>query len=76
MLARSSMDSGEGLPETWQKESIETVINKQISMFDKHHNTADGRIRVWFSIRTIFNASDELLTTTKKLVRLIISKYI
>jgi hypothetical protein len=67
------MDSGEGLPNSWQNETTETAIEKQLEMFQKHHNTADGRIRAWFSIRTIFNATDELVKRTKQLVRTLYS---
>ncbi len=66
LLCRSSMDSGVGLPSSWN-ESTETVLKHQLDMYNKHHNTADGRIRAWFSIRTIFNATDELLMRTKQL---------
>ena len=68
LLTRSTMDTGEGLPSSWKQETTETAINKQIEMYNKHNNTSQGRIRVWFSIRTIFNATDKLLTQTKALV--------
>lgn len=81
-LARSSMDTGEGvclfvcfsplttklftgLPPTWC-EPTDVVLAKQQKLFDEFHNSADGRIRVWFAIRTIFNASDKLLRCTKE----------
>lgn len=53
-----------GLPPTWC-ETTDAVIAKQRDLFDRYHNTANGRIRMWFAIRTIFNATDELLLRTK-----------
>ena len=66
MLARSSMDTGEGLPETW-KQSTEEVLEDQITLFEKWHGKANDRIKVWFGLRTIFNNSDELILRTKEL---------
>lgn len=65
-LVRSTMDAGEGLPLCW-KESTDYAINKQIEGYKNWNNKADGRIKYWFGIRTIFNATEELLTRTKEL---------
>jgi len=37
----------------------------QMELYEKHHNTADGRIRVWFGIRQIMNSTDRLLLETR-----------
>ncbi|KAJ1265423.1 hypothetical protein BS78_08G075500 [Paspalum vaginatum] len=37
----------------------------QKELYEKHHNTADGRIRVWFGLRQIMNATDRLLLETR-----------
>lgn len=37
----------------------------QKELYEKHHNTADGRIRVWFGLRQIMNATDRLLIETR-----------
>lgn len=37
----------------------------QKELYNKHHNTADGRIRVWFGLRQIMNATDQLLLKTR-----------
>lgn len=66
MLAKSVMDCGEGLPATWQKTTQEE-LDAQEESIRKFHNTADGRIKVWFGIRTIFNATDDLILRTKEL---------
>ncbi|MBU9723869.1 MULTISPECIES: amidohydrolase [Bacillaceae] len=66
ILSRSTMDSGEGLPASWV-EPTDVCLQKQVDHYHKWNNTVDGRIRYWFNIRTIFNATDELLVETKKL---------
>ncbi|XP_078434811.1 uncharacterized protein LOC144705848 [Wolffia australiana] len=64
-LTKSTMDSGEGLPETWKSFSTEECIQSQLHLYERHHNSADGRIRVWFGIRQIMNATDHLLLETR-----------
>ncbi|MEG0006102.1 MAG: amidohydrolase [Clostridium sp.] len=65
-LARSTMDDGVGLPSNWV-ESTDYTLNKQIEAFEKWNDKGDGRIKYWFAVRTIFNATEELLIRTKKL---------
>ncbi len=65
-LAKSVMDCGEGLPASWQHTAREE-LDVQEEDLKKFHNTADGRVKVWFGVRTIFNATDELLLGTKEL---------
>ncbi|KAH7683250.1 S-methyl-5'-thioadenosine deaminase protein [Dioscorea alata] len=64
-LTQSTMDSGEGLPVNWRSHSTDYCIQSQKELHRKHHNTADGRIRIWFGLRQIMNATDELLLKTK-----------
>lgn len=65
-LAKSVMDCGEGLPEVWQR-TTEEELDQQIDDLNKYHNTADGRVQVWFGLRTIFNNTDGLIVKTKEL---------
>ena len=65
-LAKSVMDCGEGLPEIWQR-TMEQELEQQVADLEKFHNTADGRVQVWFGLRTIFNNTDELCVRTKEL---------
>lgn len=65
-LAKSVMDCGEGLPKNW-KHTTDEELAKQEEDLKKYHNTADGRVKVWFGIRTIFNATDELILHSKEL---------
>ena len=60
------MDTGEGLPKIWQ-ENTEKALQIQITNYEKWNGKADGRIRAWFGLRTIFNNSDELILRTKEL---------
>lgn len=66
MLARSTMDMGEGLPEVWS-DTTEEALEVQIRNYERWHGKADGRIQVWFGLRTIFNNSDDLIVRTKEL---------
>jgi 5-methylthioadenosine/S-adenosylhomocysteine deaminase len=66
VLAKSTMDMGEGLPSVWN-ESTQEALELQIANFEHWNNKADGRIRVWFGLRTIFNNSDTLILRTKEL---------
>jgi 5-methylthioadenosine/S-adenosylhomocysteine deaminase len=66
ILARSTMDMGEGLPKTW-RESTEETLDIQIANYERWHGKAAGRIRTWFGLRTIFNNSDDLIVRTKAL---------
>ncbi|KAL5552666.1 hypothetical protein UlMin_040067 [Ulmus minor] len=68
-LAQSTMDAGEGLPPAWAAPTTEECIQSQKKLYAKHHNTADGRIRVWFGIRQIMNSTDRLLLETRDAAR-------
>ncbi|KAJ4961581.1 hypothetical protein NE237_021491 [Protea cynaroides] len=64
-LTQSTMDSGEGLPAQWAVHTTDHCIQSQKELYKKYHNTADGRIRIWFGIRQIMNATDQLLLETR-----------
>jgi 5-methylthioadenosine/S-adenosylhomocysteine deaminase len=64
ILARSTMDMGEGLPANWT-ESTDEALDIQVANFERWHGKAQGRIRAWFGLRTIFNNSDALIQRTK-----------
>ncbi|PON91846.1 N-acetylglucosamine-6-phosphate deacetylase [Trema orientale] len=64
-LAQSIMDAGEGLPSSWAARTTDDCIQSQKELYAKHHNTVDGRIRVWFGIRQIMNSTDRLLLETR-----------
>jgi 5-methylthioadenosine/S-adenosylhomocysteine deaminase len=62
-LARSTMDMGEGLPGRWN-EHTQQALDIQVENLERWHGKADGRIRVWFGLRTIFNNSVDLIVRT------------
>lgn len=66
ILARSTMDMGEGLPPDWN-ETTDKALNIQVEDLKRWHGKANGRVRVWFGLRTIFNNSDALIVRTKEL---------
>ncbi|KAK3418841.1 hypothetical protein EUGRSUZ_H04604 [Eucalyptus grandis] len=68
-LAQSVMDSGEGLPASWAVRTAEDCVQSQKELYEKHHDTADGRIRIWLGIRQIMNCTDELLLATRDTAR-------
>ncbi|KAF7838955.1 5-methylthioadenosine/S-adenosylhomocysteine deaminase [Senna tora] len=68
-LTQSTMDAGEGLPSSWAARTADDCIQSQKQNYEKHHNTADGRIRVWFGIRQIMNSTDRLLLETRDAAR-------
>lgn len=41
----------------------------QKELYEKHHDTADGRIRIWLGIRQIMNATDRLLLETRDVAK-------
>lgn len=65
-LAKSVMDCGDGLPAVWQK-TTEEELDQQLDDLRRFHNTADGRVQIWFGLRTIFNNTDDLIIRTKEL---------
>ncbi len=65
-LCQSAMDCGQGLPKGWVRPT-EQVLEEQKMLYQAWHGRADGRIGMWFGLRTIFNCSDELITGTKDL---------
>ncbi len=65
-LARSTMDTGEGLPPAWQR-TTEQELEAQVANYQRWHGAAQGRVRIWFGLRTIFNNSDQLIQRAKEL---------
>ena len=65
-LAKSVMDCGEGLPPVWNR-TMQQELDQQVEDLERFHNTADGRVQVWFGLRTIFNDTDEICVKTKEL---------
>jgi 5-methylthioadenosine/S-adenosylhomocysteine deaminase len=66
ILARSTTDSGLGLPDK-MLEPTEKCLQEQEDLIARWHGEADGRIKVWFSLRGIFNNTDDLIVRTKHL---------
>jgi 5-methylthioadenosine/S-adenosylhomocysteine deaminase len=66
ILARSTMDGGEGLPAPMVETTNETLAIQEQHLRD-WHDRAQGRVKIWFALRTIFNNSDELITRSKDL---------
>lgn len=41
----------------------------QKQLYEKHHDTAEGRVRIWLGIRQIMNSTDRLLMETRDLAK-------
>jgi 5-methylthioadenosine/S-adenosylhomocysteine deaminase len=61
LLGRSAMDSGEGRP-PGDQESTAEVLAAQDELAQRWHGV--GLLRFSYTLRTIFNCSDELITAT------------
>ncbi|GFJ87182.1 hypothetical protein Prum_008240 [Phytohabitans rumicis] len=61
LLGRSTMDSGEGRPAADQESTVE-VLGRQDELAARWHGV--GRLRFSYTLRTIFNNSDELIVAT------------
>ncbi|ERN06278.1 uncharacterized protein LOC18434470 isoform X1 [Amborella trichopoda] len=68
-LAQSTMDCGQGLPANWANHTTEYCLQSQKELYNKHQDTAEGRIRIWFGLRQIMNASDNLLLGTRDIAK-------
>jgi 5-methylthioadenosine/S-adenosylhomocysteine deaminase len=63
---RDIADQGAPLPEKLF-EDIDTNLRQGEAAVAKWNNAADGRLRCWFSLRYVFNVSDELCKAIKAL---------
>jgi 5-methylthioadenosine/S-adenosylhomocysteine deaminase len=63
---RDIADQGAPLPEKLF-ENLETNLREGAAAVDKWNNAADGRLKCWFSLRYVFNVSDELCRSIKTL---------
>lgn len=65
ILVRSTLDEGVGLPPGWALPA-EECLAAQGALVERWHGRAAGRVRVWLGVRTLFNASDELVRRSKE----------
>lgn len=64
VLCQSVMDLAEGLPDGWSN-TPEVLIEQQRRQHERWHGAADGRLRHWLGLRTVFNCSDDLMRRTR-----------
>ena len=67
-LGRSTMDEPEGVPES-RRESTEETLAVQDELAERWDGAADGRLRFSYTLRTIFNCSDELIEASVERAR-------
>jgi cytosine/adenosine deaminase-related metal-dependent hydrolase len=69
ILTRSARDQTSealALP-TGADESTDAVLAAAVELYQRWHGAGEGRLRVWFSIRSVLNSSDELCRQAKRL---------
>jgi 5-methylthioadenosine/S-adenosylhomocysteine deaminase len=66
LLGRSAMDSGDGRPDG-DRETTAEVLDAQDELADRWHGV--GLLRFSYTLRTIFNCTDELVTATMERAR-------
>lgn len=59
-LTCSTMDTGAAIPES-MKSTIDENIQRNKDLFDTYHNTADGRININYSLRSLITCTPELI---------------
>lgn len=67
-VGRSTMDEGTGLPPGWS-EPTDEVLAIQDDLYRRWDGTGEGRVRFSWTLRTIFNCSDNLLLATNDVAR-------
>lgn len=65
VLTCSTMDTGAAIPES-MKTTIENNIERNKDLFDAYHGKADGRIKVWYSLRSLITCTPELIQRSMK----------
>jgi 5-methylthioadenosine/S-adenosylhomocysteine deaminase len=67
-LGRSTMDEWEGVPEA-RRESTEETLAVQDDLAHRWDGAAEGRLRFSYTLRTIFNCSDDLIEASAERAR-------
>lgn len=68
VLGRSTMDLHEGLPEAFRT-SADACLEAQDELVARWHDAAGGRLRASYTLRTIFNCSDDLIVRSAERAR-------
>ncbi|WP_245832914.1 amidohydrolase family protein [Oceanobacillus timonensis] len=68
VLSCSTMDTGAAIPES-MKTTMEDNIQKSKNLFDTYHGKADGRIHVWYSLRSLITCTPELIQKVYELAK-------
>lgn len=67
-LGLSSLDEDDGLPAGMARPTAD-LLALEDALADRWHGAADGRIRFSYTVRTIFNCSDELIAESASRTR-------
>lgn len=62
-ITRSTMDCGAFVPPT-MLDTVDGAIGKTEALYEAWNGAANGRVRIWFSIRQVMTATPELILAT------------
>lgn len=62
-ITPSTMDNDSSVPLNMLS-TIEEALQRNENLYDEYHGVADGRLNVWFSLRTLISCSEELILKT------------
>ncbi|OLS34485.1 amidohydrolase family protein [Bacillus sp. MRMR6] len=57
----STMNTGNQIPES-MKSTEEELLKRNVTLFDEFHGLGDGRLNIWFSLRSIISCTPSLIT--------------
>ncbi|WP_077622471.1 amidohydrolase family protein [Sediminibacillus massiliensis] len=57
----STMNTGNQIPES-MKATEEEALKRNVELFDAYHGSGEGRLNVWFSLRSIISCTPSLIT--------------
>ncbi|KYH30793.1 amidohydrolase [Neomoorella mulderi] len=67
-VTRSTMDMGAFVPDN-MRHSVEDNLKMTETLYRQYHNTGEGRIKIWFGLRSLLTCSRELIKETAAISR-------
>lgn len=67
-LTKATSDLAEGLPPGMSEPTAQAIKTSE-ALYHNYHNSADGRIKIWFQIRSVASCSAELIESLAMLAR-------
>jgi len=67
-VTKATSDISEGLPQGMSESTAECIKNNE-ELFLQYNNHSDGRIKIWFQIRSVASCTGELIETLAQMAR-------